>query len=109
MDNREVVARGIRFSETSEGVEIGRAYLYVLQNDSPRVFGLLEDVYVDELARTSGVGRRLVEAVIARARKEGCYKLIATSRDDGTRQTVHAWYLRIGFRDYGKEFRMDLH
>ena len=91
-----------------DGVEVARAYLYVLTNDlHDTPFGLLEDVYVESSCRGTGVGRELLANVLERAKSEKCYKLIATSRNDGTRQMVHDWYIRLGFRDYGTEFRMD--
>jgi len=108
MNMCELVAKGIRFSINHEGVEIAHAYLYVLSNDlHDAPFGLLEDVYVDSIRRGSGAGRELLDAVLRRARTEKCYKLIATSRNDGTRKAVHDWYQRLGFRDYGTEFRID--
>src|SRR5207247_8143115 len=38
-------------------------------------FGLLEDVYVDESVRGSGLGTEIVNAVVAEAKDRGCYKL----------------------------------
>ena len=109
MKTGELVAKGIRFSIDKEGREIAHAYLYLLTNDLHATpFGLLEDVHVDSSHRGTGMGRDLLSSVLERARIEKCYKLIATSRDDGTRQSVHDWYIRLGFRDYGTEFRMDL-
>ncbi len=109
MQEEHVNARGIRFSVGRRGVEIGHAYLYILTNeDHVGPFGLVEDVFVSESHRGDGTGRELLVAVIARAKVEKCYKLIATSRDDGTRQVVHEWYPRLGFQKYGVEFRMDL-
>ena len=102
-------ATGYRFTEESEGVEIGHAYLYVLQNDLHTApFGLLEDLYVEPLFRAQGIGGLLHERVVTKARETGCYKLIATSRDDGSREKVRAWYARLGYRTYGTEFRIDL-
>jgi GNAT superfamily N-acetyltransferase len=61
-------AEGTRFSIVSGGNEFARAYLYVMHNDlHDEPFGLLEDVYVDESQRGSGVGTRLVQEVIAAA------------------------------------------
>lgn len=109
MEIHEFAAKGLRFSVHKEGKEVAHAYLYLLSNDLHNTpFGLLEDVHVDDSHRGTGIGRELLSAVTARAREERCYKLIATSRDDGTRQSVHEWYIRLGFRDYGTEFRMDL-
>ncbi len=109
METRDVDGRGVRFSFAKEGREVAHAYLYLLKNDlHDQPFGFLEDVHVDDDQRGSGLGRELLNTVIERAKIEKCYKLIATSRNDGTRTMVHEWYLRLGFTDYGKEFRMNL-
>lgn len=100
-------AQGIRFSISGSNGEIARAYLYVMTNDlHDAPFGLLEDVFVDESQRGSGLGTALVREVIAAARELGCYKLIATSR--ASRPRVHELYERLGFENYGVEFRMNL-
>lgn len=69
-------------------------------------FGLLEDVFVDESARGRGIGTELVRRVVAAANDAGCYKLLATSRT--SRPKVHALYERLGFRNHGIEFRLDI-
>jgi GNAT superfamily N-acetyltransferase len=108
MEEREFNSRAVRFAVTKDGKEVGHAFLYLLQNDTHKEpYGYFADINVDESARGGGVGGELVAAVIERAKKEGCYKLVATSRSDGTRDQIHAWYTRLGFKDYGKEFRMD--
>src|SRR5688572_19234941 len=106
--NREArTAEGIRFSIASEKGEVARAYLYLMHNDlHSEPFGLLEDVYVDETERGSGLGSSLVKEVISAAREAGCYKLIATSRH--SRPRVHDLYQELGFKDHGLEFRIDL-
>ena len=102
------VARGVRFSARRDGREVGHAYLYFLTNDlHKKPFGFLEDVWVDPAHRECGIGNELLNDVLTVAIREGCYKLIATSRDDGTRPCVHDWYIQLGFKDYGKEFRMN--
>jgi len=101
-------APAIRFSVWRDGEEVGHAYLYIMTNDGHEVpFGYLEDVYVSEVHRKCGIGNELVQAVIDEARKRGCYKLVATSRNDGTRETVHKWYIRYGFSSHSTGFRMD--
>ncbi len=100
-------AEGIRFSLSDRGQEIGHAFLYLIKNDEhDACAGFMEDVFVAETSRGKGVGTELVQIVIAEAKKRGCYKLLATSRY--ARPEVHAWYIKLGFTDYGKEFRMDL-
>lgn len=108
MLEQQVSARGIRFSIEMEGMEVGHAYLYLMTNDlHDKPFGLLEDVQVDDQYKGQGIGNELVRAVLSTAKREGCYKLLATSRNDGTREAVHSWYERLGFKKYGTEFRMD--
>jgi GNAT superfamily N-acetyltransferase len=106
VDRKVQAAHGIRFSISDGGGEIARAYLYMMTNDLHTApFGLLEDVYVDESQRGSGLGTKLVQEVIAAAREAGCYKLIATSRT--SRPKVHELYQRLGFENHGAEFRMN--
>jgi GNAT superfamily N-acetyltransferase len=105
---RVVPASGLRFTVEVEGREVGRAYLYILKNDlHEQPFGLLEDVFIDHESRKLGLGNRLIRAILMEAHNQNCYKVIATSRNDGSRDVVHAWYERCGFKSYGTEFRMD--
>ena len=96
----------VKIVAEENGRVFGRAYLYVIFNDLGRgPYGLLEDVFVEEIFRSRGVGSQLVKAVVEEAKARGCSRLIATSRH--TRPEVHKWYEGLGFRDYGKEFIMD--
>ncbi len=103
LDNR---AFRLKFVEVENEKEIARASLYILYNDlHEEPYGLLEDVFVEEEYRGKGYARELVHAIIDEARAQGCYKLIATSRE--ARPSVHALYEKYGFQKYGFEFRMD--
>ena len=98
---------GVRLFIKRNGKEVARAYLFLMWNNLHKApFGLLEDVYVDESVRGSSLGTEIVNAVVAEARDRGCYKLVATSRY--ARPRVHELYARLGFKDHGKEFRIDL-
>ncbi len=102
---KEIKSNAIKFFIEKEGVEIGRAYLFLISNAlHEQPYGLLEDVFVQEEFRVQSLGTKLVKAVIEVA-KERCYKLIGTSRY--SRPKVHAWYEELGFKKYGVEFRMD--
>jgi GNAT superfamily N-acetyltransferase len=104
--SKKIIAHGIRFSIGVDDVEVARAYLYLMRNDlHDELFGLVEDVFVDESQRGNGLGTRLMQEVIAAAKENKCYKLIATSRD--SRPRVHQLYRRLGFSDHGREFRID--
>lgn len=97
----------IKITAMEGGKETGRAYLYLIFNDLHKEpYGLLEDVFVEESERGKGTGNLLLQEIIKEAKARGCYKLIATSRVE--RDSVHAWYERHGFKNYGLEFRMDL-
>lgn len=101
-----ITAQGVKFICTMNGKKVGRAFLYLLWNElHDHPFGFMEDVFVDEAVRGKGYGKLLVQAIIDEARKQGCYKLIGTSRY--ARENVHQFYLDLGFKDYGKEFRME--
>lgn len=55
----------------------------------------LEDLYVRESARRSGLGRALVEAAVARARERGCRRIeLDVNEDNGG---ALALYLACGF------------
>lgn len=98
--------RGKKFFVREDGREIARAYLYVLTNDlHDQPFGFMEDVFVDVSLRGRGIGSQLVRKIIEEAQQLGCYKLICTSRYE--KPDVHELYTRLGFKDHGKEFRIE--
>jgi|SRR3989344_3983991 len=102
---KEVKASGLKFTIHLDGLEVGRATLYLMYNDlHEKPFGLLEDVFVDENYRGQGLGTQLTKAVIEEARRQ-CYKLICTSRY--SKPKVHELYQRLGFKNHGIEFRID--
>ena len=106
MENRKINTKGIRFSIKEGGKEVARAYLYLMKNDlHKQPFGLMEDVFVDESLRGKGYGTKIVKELIKQAKKQNCYKLIATSRY--SRDNVHKLYKRLGFEDWGREFRIN--
>lgn len=100
-------ARGIRFSICDRsGAEVGHAYLYIMKNDlHEEPFGLMENVFIKAAHRGKGYGKSLIQQVINRARREGCYKLLATSRHSNDK--VHDLYTGLGFTSHGLEFRKD--
>jgi GNAT superfamily N-acetyltransferase len=89
------------------GVFVARAYLYLIKNDlHDKPYGLLEDVFVEEEYRQQGIGTEIVKKAIEEAKAQGCYKMICTSRSSNTK--VHEWYNKLGFEEYGVEFRIEL-
>ncbi len=103
---KEDRAYSVKFSLEEDGKEVGRARLYIIYNDlREEPYGLMEDVFVDESYRGKGLGTKLIQALIEEAKQIGCSKLIGQSRYG--REEVHQLYEKLGFRDHGKNFRMD--
>ena len=97
----------IRFSLNKDDREIARAHLYLLKNDlHEEPLGYIEDVFVDGEFRKKGYGTKIMKDLIEEAKKQGCYKLVATSRH--SRNNVHSLYENLGFVNFGLEFRMDI-
>ncbi|MGV3760711.1 MAG: GNAT family N-acetyltransferase, partial [Actinomycetota bacterium] len=55
----------------------------------------VEDVIVDEAVNGQGIGRRLTEAMLDRARELGCVTVDLTSRP--SREAANALYKKVGF------------
>lgn len=106
---KSVLSKAIRIAESRNGKEVGHVSVIFIFNDSHTEgpYAFIEDLSVDPQWRGQGVARLLMKEVFKQAKDHRCYKLIATSRSDGTRDDVHAWYVRLGLRVYGIEFRMD--
>ena len=104
---QKIKSEAIKFELFDGEKKIGRAYLYLIKNDLHKEpYGYLEDLFVEECYRSSGFGRQLVQTVIEEAKKLGCYKLVGTSRNSSAE--VHEFYRKLGFEEYGKEFRITL-
>lgn len=96
----------IKITAEENGATVGRLYLYILKNDLHKEpFAFLEDVFVEESHRKLGIGSQLVEKAIEEAKAQGCYKLIGNSRM--SKEKVHAFYERLGFKKHGFEFRIE--
>lgn len=97
----------IQFSATEDGKKVGWAFVVIVKNDRhAEPYALLEDVYVEPEYRGRGIGTQLITSVINKAKSLNCYKLITQSRY--SKEGVHELYKKYGFRDHGKNFRIDL-
>lgn len=99
-------ARGFKLTlQDAEQKELGHACLFVMSSRPNHQFGFMEDLFIEPQSRGLGLGTELVNAVINLAKQEGCYKLICTSRYSN--EIAHHLYLKTGFVDWGKEFRLN--
>lgn len=106
-DSSEIGVRGVRLVAKNNDQEIARAVIYFLKNElHSQPFGFIEDVYVDEVFRGRGIGSALVKELVNIAKANECYKIIMTSRY--ANEKVHKLYNKLGFMNWGKEFRMDI-
>ncbi len=102
-----IEGKGIKFLIEIDGKVVGRAFLYILNNNlHKKPFGFLEDVFIEKDLRGKGIGTELLNKVIDEAKRNKCYKIVATSRH--SRPKVHKLYERIGFHNRGIEFRLDI-
>jgi GNAT superfamily N-acetyltransferase len=104
---KKISVKGIKISEKHKNKEVGRIYLYFLKNDlHKKSLCYLEDLFVAKSFRKKGIGTKLVREAIGLAQKNKCYKIIGNSRH--LNENVHSFYERLGFKNYGLEFRVDL-
>lgn len=103
---------GIKYVWKEGDQIIARAYGFFLSNNlHNQPFHFLEDVFVEPAGRGNDMTEQIiVPKLLADARAVGCYKAIATSRNNTTesRPHVHEIYRRCGYADWGIEFRINL-
>lgn len=105
--NKTIKTEGIKIYIEKNNQEVARATLFILENDlRRRQYGYMEDVFVDENLRGQGLGTELVNEIIKIAKQKKCYKIVATSRY--AREAVHKLYEKLGFENFGIEFKMYL-
>ncbi len=76
---------------------LGSLMLVIVPNltYSGQPWAMIENVVVDQTARRSGIGRRLIEAAIQHANQQGCYKIQLIS---GPKAEQLAFYRDLGFQ-----------
>jgi GNAT superfamily N-acetyltransferase len=89
-----------------DGEILGTTVLAILPGLAHGVspFAVVEYVVVDEKARRRGIGKLLMEYVIAQAKEAGCYKIMLTS--DKKREPAHRFYESLGFEASAHGFRL---
>jgi N-acetylglutamate synthase-like GNAT family acetyltransferase len=86
-----------------DGSVVGLASLRLspsIEYDTPA--GQLASLVVDEAHRGAGIGRSLVEAMEAEARRLGCGAVFLTTA--AHRADAHAFYERLGFEHTGRRY-----
>ncbi|WP_445151978.1 GNAT family N-acetyltransferase [Baekduia sp. Peel2402] len=92
----------------ADGAPAGTIDVIVVPNltRGARPYAVIENVVVAARARRLGIGRALLDAAVAHARSEGCYKLQLISA--GRRGEAHAFYEACGFSSAFQGYRLYL-
>ncbi|HUT68385.1 MAG TPA: GNAT family N-acetyltransferase [Dehalococcoidales bacterium] len=107
--NKMSAVPGYRLLVAEEDGEIlGTTVLVILPGFTHGVspFAVVEYVVVDEQYRRRGIGKLLMDYVIARSKEAGCYKIMLTS--DKRREQAHQFYKSLGFAASAHGFRLYL-
>lgn len=90
------------------GAVVGTAQLTFLPGLSHKgaTRAQIEAVRIGSAARSTGLGGRLIEWCVERARERGCSMVQLTS--DATRTDAHRFYERLGFRPTHVGFKLTL-
>jgi ribosomal protein S18 acetylase RimI-like enzyme len=101
---RSVSARALLVAVVGERV-VGTADCMIVVNltHAGKPWAIVENVVVDADTRRAGIGSALMEAVLERAERAGCYKVQLISRKD--RPAAHAFYRSLEFEPSAEGFR----
>ncbi len=94
------------FIALSDTMPVGSFTLTLIDNitKSGRKTALIENVIVVPEARSSGVGKGMMQFAMDRCKEMGCCKVVLSSSLKRTR--AHEFYDRLGFERHGVSFRI---
>jgi N-acetylglutamate synthase and related acetyltransferases len=87
---------------------IGTCSLIIIDNLGHRgaKLAIAENMIIRQECRGKGIGRQMMQYVIARTQEEECYKLMLSSNKKRT--LAHRFYEQLGFEQHGISFKIDL-
>jgi GNAT superfamily N-acetyltransferase len=87
---------------------VGTFSLIIMDNITHlgRPSGLIESVVVLERYRSIGIGKKMMEFAIQQCKQANCYKMSLSS--NLIRKRAHAFYERLGFKQHGYSFLIDI-
>jgi phosphinothricin acetyltransferase len=91
-----VVGRGLPWLVAEAGEVLGYAYAGPFRTRAAYRFTVEDSVYVAEAARGKGIGRRLLEAVIAECEAMGLRQMVGVIGDSGNAASI-ALHQALGF------------
>ena len=89
-----------------DGRVVGSAVMVIMPNLSHRAmpWAVMENIVVDENMRRRGIAREMVNHLVDRAKRNGCYKVGLSSNKKRTE--AHRFYESLGFTQYGFGYRI---
>lgn len=89
-----------------DGEVVGTVALFIIANLSHGAtpYALVENLVVNHKYRRKGVGKKLMECTIARAKQERCHRIELVS--DRRRKEAHRLYRSLGFKPSAYGFRI---
>jgi N-acetylglutamate synthase-like GNAT family acetyltransferase len=89
-----------------EGDVVGTVALFIIPNLSHGAtpYALVENLVVNHKCRRKGIGKKLMQYSIARARQEGCHRIELCSSKG--RREAHRLYQSVGFKAEAYGFRI---
>ena len=89
-----------------EGEVVGTVALFIIPNLSHGAtpYALVENLVVNHKYRRKGIGKKLMEYTITRAKQEGCHRIELCS--DRRRKEAHRLYRSVGFEASAYGFRI---
>jgi GNAT superfamily N-acetyltransferase len=89
-----------------EGEVVGTVALFIIPNLSHGAtpYALVENLVVNHKYRRKGIGKKLMEYTIVRARQEGCHRIELCSSKG--RKEAHRLYRSVGFKPEAYGFRI---
>jgi len=85
---------------------VGTVALFIIPNLSHGAtpYALVENLVVNHKYRRKGIGKKLMEYTISRAKQEGCHRIELVS--DKKRDEAHRLYRSVGFEPSAYGFRI---
>ena len=89
-----------------DGEVVGTVALFIIPNLSHGAtpYALVENLVVNHKYRRKGIGKKLMEYTIVRAKQEGCHRIELCS--DKKRDEAHRLYRSVGFEPSAYGFRI---
>jgi ribosomal protein S18 acetylase RimI-like enzyme len=95
--------KSIQLTYYKEGMMIGRAVVIIQYKMTGKPMAIIEDVFVNEKDRGSGIGSELVKQAIELAKSYDVYKITLSYREHNVK-----FYEKLGFKLDQNTMRMNI-